>query len=71
MPNWMIIASTWRQWKSQALTWWSELSESDWNDIDGSREKLVDALAAKYGWTHEQADQEVETRFHEYASALK
>ncbi len=71
IPNWTLIESTWRQWRGQALTWWPRLSEAEWEEMDGSREKLLDMLQLKYGWTREEALQEVDSRFEEYASSVK
>ncbi len=62
---------TWRQWKGQALGWWGRLTEAEWYEINGDREKLVELLQLKYGWTRDQADQEVESRFTEFGSSLK
>ncbi len=71
MPNWTVIASTWRQWRSQALTWWERISQDEWDEVNGDREKLYELLQDKYGWTRDQAAQEVTTRFDEYASIYK
>ncbi len=71
MPNWSLIEMTWRQWKGQALDWWGRLTETEWYEINGDREKLVELLQVKYGWTRDQADQEVESRFAEFGSSLK
>ncbi len=71
MPNWTVIASTWRQWRSQALAWWDRISQDEWDEVDGNREKLYELLQNKYGWTREQAAQEVTTRFEQYASIYK
>ncbi len=71
MPNWNVIASTWRQWRSQALTWWERISQEEWDEVNGNREKLYELLQLKYGWTREQAAQEVASRFDEYASTYK
>ncbi len=71
MPNWTIFESTWRQWRGQALTWWGRLSQAEWDEINGSQEKLLEMLQLKYGWTREEAVQEVSARFAEYASLYK
>ncbi len=70
MPNWTIIESTWRQWKSQALIWWGRLSDAEWDEINGNREKLLELLQIRYGWNREEALQEIESRFQEYISSL-
>ncbi len=71
MPSWTLIESTWRQWRGQALTWWERLSEAEWDEVNGSRERLLELLQLKYGWTREEAVQQVDTRFEEYASSYK
>ena len=68
MPNWDLIEGTWRQWKGQALEWWGQLTDAEWVEIDGSREKLLGLLQVKYGWTREEAEKEVETRFAEFGA---
>ena len=68
MPNWDLIEGTWRQWKGQALEWWGQLTDADWVEIDGNREKLVGLLQVKYGWTREEAEKDIETRFAEFGA---
>ena len=68
MPNWDLIEGTWRQWKGQALEWWGQLTDDDWTEIDGNREKLLGTLQVKYGWTRPEAEKEVETRFSQFGT---
>jgi uncharacterized protein YjbJ (UPF0337 family) len=70
MPNWDLVAGTWRQWKSQALVWWIRLTEPEWDEINGDREKLLALLQLKYGWTRPEAEKELETRFEEFKSTM-
>ncbi len=69
MHNWSLIEMTWPHWKSQGLAWWGRLTDAEWTEIDGQREKLVERLMLKYGWTYDQAYQEIETRFSEFTSS--
>ena len=71
MPNWSLIESTWRQWKGQCLAWWGRLTEQELDELNGDREKLLDLLQLKYGWTRVEAEQELQTRFEDLASSLK
>ncbi len=71
MPNWSVIEMTWRQWKGQALSWWERLTESEWDEINGDRERLLELLQFKYGWTRDEAKQEVDARFDDFGSSLK
>ncbi len=71
MPNWSVIEMTWRQWRGQALAWWGRLTEDEWDEINGDRERLLERLQVKYGWTREEAKQEVDTRFDEFGSSVE
>ncbi len=72
MPtNWSLIEATWRQWKSQCLAWWGRLTETEWDELDGDREKLLELLQLKYGWSRDEAEKEVAARFDEFAASLK
>jgi uncharacterized protein YjbJ (UPF0337 family) len=41
---------------------WGELTDDDWKQISGSKDKLIGILQQKYGRTKEQAERE----FNEY-----
>ncbi len=71
MPNWSLIEMTWRQWRGQALAWWDRLTADEWDEINGDREQLLERLQAKYGWTREEAKQEVDARFDEFGSSVE
>ncbi len=71
MPSWSLIEYTWRQWRGQALTWWGRLSQADWDEVNGSREKLLELLQLKYGWSREEAERQVQVRFDEYGSFFR
>ncbi len=70
MPNWDLIAGTWRQWRGQALNWWTRLTDAEWEELDGNRERLIELLELKYGWTREQAVADLETRFTSFPDSL-
>ncbi len=70
MPNWSLIEMTWRQWKGQALDWWDRLTADEWDEIDGDRERLIERLQNKYGWTREETSAEVDSRFKEFGASL-
>jgi uncharacterized protein YjbJ (UPF0337 family) len=44
---------------------WGELTNDDWKQISGSKDKLVGILQQKYGRTKEQAHREVDDFFNE------
>ena len=39
---------------------WGELTDDDWKQVDGSKDKLLGILQQKYGRTKEQAQREVD-----------
>jgi len=39
---------------------WGELTDDDWKQIDGSKDKLLGILQQKYGRTKEQAQREMD-----------
>jgi len=61
-----ILAGQWKQMKGAFKSWWSDLSDDDFEDIGGQKDKLIGWVQEKYGRTHEQAAQEVDTRLKEY-----
>ncbi len=70
MHNWTLIEATWPHWRRQGLDWWTRLTESEWDDLDGNRVKLIELLQAKYGWTNEEAEQEIESRFKDFGESV-
>lgn len=52
----------WKQIRGKAKEWWGELTDDELDRIGGKKDQLVGALQAKYGYTKEQAEQEVDRR---------
>jgi uncharacterized protein YjbJ (UPF0337 family) len=57
-----ILQTQWKQLRGQVKQWWSVLSESDLDKINGRREKLIDKLQERYGFSREQAMREINDR---------
>lgn len=55
-----ILAGKWKQVKGSVQSKWGKITDSDLNQIDGNREKLVGMLQERYGKNKEQAKKEVE-----------
>lgn len=62
--NWDTIKGQWKQLKGEVRKQWGELTDDDWEQIAGEKDKLVGKLQERYGWTR----QEAETRADEYFS---
>ena len=44
---------------------WGELTDDDWKQVSGNKDKLLGILQQKYGRTKEQAHKEVDDFFNE------
>jgi uncharacterized protein YjbJ (UPF0337 family) len=61
-----ILAGKWKQMRGELKTWWGKLTDDDFERIGGHKDKLVGLIQERYGYTREQAEQEVERRLQEY-----
>ena len=61
-----ILAGKWKQMRGDLKSWWGKLTDDDFEWIGGQKDKLIGSLQERYGYTREQAEQEIERRFQEY-----
>jgi uncharacterized protein YjbJ (UPF0337 family) len=61
-----ILAGKWKQMRGELKTWWGKLTDDDVDRIGGQKDKLIGLLQERYGYTREQAEQEIERRLQEY-----
>ena len=61
-----VLQGRWKQMRGDLRVWWGKLTDDDLDRIQGNRDKLLGALQEKYGYTHAQADAEIERRLNEY-----
>ncbi len=54
-----IVKGKWKQIRGKAREWWGKLTEDDLDVIDGNRYQLIGKLQERYGYTKEQAANEV------------
>ena len=47
-------------------SWWGKLTDDDFEQIGGQKDRLIGLLQERYGYTREQAQHEIERRFQEY-----
>jgi uncharacterized protein YjbJ (UPF0337 family) len=47
-------------------SWWGKLSDDDFEWIEGQKDKLIGLVQEKYGYTRDQAREEVDRCFNEY-----
>jgi len=58
--NWDQIEGKWKQFRGQAKQQWSNLTDSDLDQIDGKREVLIGRLQQRYRILREDAQKKVE-----------
>ncbi len=69
MPiNWDVIKGKWTQLKGDARVQWGKLTDNDWDQINGQREKLTGVLQERYGWERQEAEQRVDEFFERHSS---
>lgn len=57
-----VWEGTWKQMRGHAKEWWGKLTNDDLDRVKGNGEVLLGMLQEKYGWTREQAQQEIDRR---------
>jgi len=65
--NWDIIKGKWSQLKGEARIQWGKITDDEWDQIAGNKDKLVGKLQEKYGWAREDAEQRADQYFDERA----
>jgi len=66
-----ILEGQWKQMRGEARAWWGKLTDSDLDRVAGKFDVLVGLLQEKYGYTREQATDEIDQRVSNYEAALK
>ena len=61
-----ILAGKWKQMRGELKTWWGKLTDDDFDRVGGQKDKLIGLIQERYGYTREQAEQEIERRLQEY-----
>lgn len=60
-----IIKGKWKELKGTMRSKWGKLTDSDYQEIAGDKDKLVGRLQQRYGYEREQAEREVQDLFDE------
>jgi uncharacterized protein YjbJ (UPF0337 family) len=66
-----ILEGQWKQIRGEAKAWWGKLTDNDLDRAAGKFEVLVGLLQEKYGYTRQQAADEVDRRVTDYEADLK
>jgi uncharacterized protein YjbJ (UPF0337 family) len=56
------FAGQWKQLRGRAKEWWGKLTDDELTQVEGTMDKLVGLLQARYGYSKEQAEREIDQR---------
>ena len=62
--NWDIIQGKWSELKGEARKQWGKLTDNDWEQIAGDKDKLSGKLQAHYGWAKNDVERKIDDYFH-------
>jgi uncharacterized protein YjbJ (UPF0337 family) len=71
LMNKHILEGKWKQVRGEAKAWWGKLTDNDLDRVAGKFEVLVGLLQEKYGYTREQAADEIDRRVTDFEAGLK
>jgi uncharacterized protein YjbJ (UPF0337 family) len=63
-----ILAAQWKEMRGELKSWWGKLTDDDFEWIGGQKDKLLGLIQERYGYTRDQARDEMERRFDEYSN---
>ena len=63
-----ILAGQWKEMRGALKSWWGKLTDDDFEWIGGQKDKLIGLIQERYGYTRDQARDEMERRFDEYSN---
>lgn len=66
-----VFEGKWKQLRGEAKVWWGKLTDDDLDKAAGEYDKFVGVLQERYGYSREQAEEEIEKRVNEYEATLK
>ena len=66
-----IFTGQWKEMRGALRSWWGKLTDDDFEWIGGQKDKLIGMIQEKYGYTRDQARDEMERRFDEYMNKAR
>lgn len=61
-----MLSGNWNQLRGKLRSWWGKLSDDDFEWIAGQKDRLVGLIQEKYGYTRDQAEEDIDRRMEEY-----
>ena len=53
------IEGNWKQFKGKAQAKWGDVTDDEWDVIEGNRERLIGMIQERYGKARDEAEKEV------------
>ena len=66
-----VFEGKWKQVRGEAKVWWGKLTDDDLDKVGGQFDVFAGLLQEKYGYSREQAEEEIEKQMNEYETRLK
>jgi len=66
-----ILEGQWKQVRGEAKAWWGKLTDNDLDRVAGKFDVLVGLLQERYGYSREQATDEIDQRVTDFEAKLK
>lgn len=66
-----ILKGKWKQLKGEAKAWWGKLTDNDLDRVEGKFDVLVGLLQEKYGYTRQEATNEIDRHVTDYETGMK
>ena len=61
--NWDIIEGKWKDLKGEVQKQWGKLTDDDYHQVAGNREKLSGKIQERYGWAKNDAERAIDDYF--------
>jgi len=61
--NWDVIKGKWKQLKGEARQQWGKLTDDDWDQVGGEKDKFIGKLQERYGWGRDEAERSADEYF--------
>lgn len=65
MINNNVFEGKWKQIRGQSKIWWGKLTDDDLEKVGGKFDKFIGLLQQKYGYTLQQAQDEIDKKIKE------
>ena len=65
-----VFTGRWKEMRGMLRSWWANLTDDDIDWIGGEKDRLIGLVQQKYGYSRDQAQDEVDRRFREYGTTL-